>query len=149
VHRDIKPANIMYNREKKKVVITDFGIARVTDSSKTKTGTVLGTPSYMSPEQFQGKKSDGRADIFSLGVMAFQLTTGTLPFGGDSLAGLMYSITSEPYPDPIALRLELPDLFNEVLHNALAKDRDERYLNASMMAEELLECRKMLEVDNG
>ncbi len=149
VHRDIKPANIMYNRDKKKVVLTDFGIARVTDSSKTKTGTVLGTPSYMSPEQFQGKKSDGRADIFSLGVMAFQLTTGTLPFGGDSLAGLMYSITTEPYPDPLVLRPELPDLFNEVLHNALAKDRDERYLNATMMAEDLIECRKMLEVDNG
>jgi CHASE2 domain-containing sensor protein/tRNA A-37 threonylcarbamoyl transferase component Bud32 len=149
VHRDIKPANIMYNRANKKVVITDFGIARVTDSSKTKTGTVLGTPSYMSPEQFQGKKSDGRADIFALGVMAFQLTTGKLPFGGDSLAGLMYSITSEPYPDPLALCPELPDLFNEVLHNALAKDRDERYLNASMMADELLECRKMLEENNG
>lgn len=149
VHRDIKPANIMYNRDNKKVVITDFGIARVTDSSKTKTGTVLGTPSYMSPEQFQGKKSDGRADIFALGVMAFQLTTGKLPFSGDSLAGLMYSITSEPYSDPLALCPELPDLFNEVLHNALAKDRDERYLNASMMAEELLECRRMLEENNG
>ncbi len=61
----------------------------------------------------------------------------------------MYSITSEPYPDPLALCPELPDLFNEVLHNALAKDRDERYLNASMMADELLECRKMLEENNG
>jgi serine/threonine-protein kinase len=148
VHRDIKPANIMYNRDNKKVVITDFGIARVTDSSKTKTGTVLGTPSYMSPEQFQGKKSDGRADIFALGVMAFQLTTGKLPFGGDSLAGLMYSITSEPYPNPLTLCPKLPDLFNEVLHNALAKDRDERYLDASMMATELIECRKMLKDDN-
>ena len=148
VHRDIKPANIMYNRDNKKVVITDFGIARVTDSSKTKTGTVLGTPSYMSPEQFQGKKSDGRADIFALGVMAFQLTTGKLPFGGDSLAGLMYSITSEPYPNPLTLCPKLPDLFNEVLHNALAKDRDERYLDASMMATELIECKKMLKDDN-
>jgi len=144
VHRDIKPANIMYEQSAKKVVITDFGIARVTDASKTKTGTVLGTPSYMSPEQFKGKKSDGRADIFALGVMAFQLVTGKLLFNGDSLAELMYSITSEPYPDPLELRPELPDLFNEVLHNALAKDREERYLNANMMEEELIECKRLL-----
>ncbi len=149
VHRDIKPANIMYEQSAKKVVITDFGIARVTDASKTKTGTVLGTPSYMSPEQFKGKKSDGRADIFALGVMAFQLVTGKLPFNGDSLAGLMYSITSEPYPDPLELRPELPDLFNEVLHNALAKDREERYLNASMMEEELIECKRLLRKNDG
>src|SRR5690606_23671569 len=70
VHRDIKPANIMYEPNAKEVKITDFGIARITDSNKTKTGTILGTPSYMSPEQLSGKHVDGRSDLFSLGVMA-------------------------------------------------------------------------------
>jgi serine/threonine protein kinase len=69
VHRDIKPSNIMYGPETGSVKITDFGIARITDSSKTRTGTVLGTPNYMSPEQCMGKKVDGRADLFSLGVL--------------------------------------------------------------------------------
>ncbi len=148
VHRDIKPANIMYHREKKKVVLTDFGIARVTDASKTKTGTILGTPSYMSPEQFRGEKSDGRADIFSLGVMSFQLVTGALPFNGDSLASLMYSITNDACPDPSALRDDIPEEFNEVLHNSLEKDRENRYGDAHMMLEDLIACRNALEKNN-
>jgi serine/threonine protein kinase len=80
VHRDIKPANIMYEPESMQVKVTDFGIARITDSSKTKTGMVLGTPSYMSPEQLAGKKIDGRSDLFSLGVMLYQMCCGKLPF---------------------------------------------------------------------
>jgi serine/threonine-protein kinase len=92
VHRDIKPANIMYERESDTVKVTDFGIARITDSSKTKTGLVLGTPSFMSPEQLAGKKVDGRSDLYSLGVMLFQMLTGVLPFRGDSMAELMFKI---------------------------------------------------------
>ena len=80
VHRDIKPANIMYDLEGDSVKVTDFGIARITDSSKTKTGMVLGTPSYMSPEQLAGKKIEGRSDLFSLGVTLYQLSCGKLPF---------------------------------------------------------------------
>ena len=80
VHRDIKPANIMYEAASDQVKVTDFGIARITDSSKTKTGMVLGTPSYMSPEQLAGKKIDGRSDLFSLGVTLYQLCCGKLPF---------------------------------------------------------------------
>ena len=99
VHRDIKPANIMYEPETESVKITDFGIARITDSSKTKTGMVLGTPSYMSPEQLQGKKVDGRSDLFSLGVMMFQMLTGKLPFTGDSMTTLMWNISREEHPD--------------------------------------------------
>ena len=75
VHRDIKPANIMYEPESDSVKVTDFGIARITDSSKTKTGMVLGTPSYMSPEQLAGKKIEGRSDLFSLGVTLYQMLT--------------------------------------------------------------------------
>jgi eukaryotic-like serine/threonine-protein kinase len=109
VHRDIKPANIMYEPESGQIKITDFGIARITDSSKTKTGVVLGTPSYMSPEQLSGKKVDGRSDLFSLGVMLFQMLTGQLPFQADSMATLMYKIANETPPSVLELKPELSD----------------------------------------
>jgi CHASE2 domain-containing sensor protein len=95
VHRDIKPANIMYEPTEDQVKVTDFGIARITDSSRTKTGMVLGTPSYMSPEQLAGKKIDGRSDLFSLGVMLYQMCCGQLPFVGESMAQLMFKIANE------------------------------------------------------
>lgn len=94
----------------------------------------------MSPEQFKGLKADGRADIFALGVMSYQMLTGQLPFTGDSLVSLMRAIAEEPFPDPMQIRPELPDMVNEVLHNALAKDREERYERASFMAEDLKQC---------
>jgi serine/threonine protein kinase len=108
VHRDIKPANIMYELESDTVKVTDFGIARITDSSKTKTGLVLGTPSFMSPEQIAGKKVDGRSDLYSLGVMLFQMLAGVLPFRGDSMAELMYKIANEEAPDIRIIRKEIP-----------------------------------------
>ncbi|MEN9436691.1 MAG: hypothetical protein RIR09_1346, partial [Pseudomonadota bacterium] len=108
VHRDIKPANIMFERASDTVKVTDFGIARITDSSKTKTGLVLGTPSFMSPEQLAGKRVDGRSDLYSLGVTLYQLLAGILPFRGDSMAELMYKIANEPAPDIRKLRPELP-----------------------------------------
>ena len=91
------------------VKVTDFGIARITDSSKTKTGLVLGTPSFMSPEQIAGKKVDGRSDLYSLGVMLFQMLTGVLPFRGDSMAELMYKIANEQAPDIRIIRKDLPE----------------------------------------
>jgi serine/threonine protein kinase len=109
VHRDIKPANIMYELESDTVKVTDFGIARITDSSKTKTGLVLGTPSFMSPEQMAGKKVDGRSDLYSLGVMLFQMLTGVLPFRGESMAELMYKIANEEAPDIRIIRKDLPE----------------------------------------
>ncbi|MEM5530456.1 serine/threonine-protein kinase [Gammaproteobacteria bacterium AS21] len=133
VHRDIKPANIIYNPENESITVTDFGIARVTDASKTKTGTVLGTPSYMSPEQFRGEKSDGRADIFALGVTAYQLVTGELPFRGDSMASLMYAITSADFTAITELKPQAPAALQQILAKAMAKDRDERYLDAKQM----------------
>ena len=99
VHRDIKPANIIYDRQKRLAKITDFGVACLTDASKTKTGTILGSPYYMSPEQLAGKKVDGRADLFSLGVTLYQLLAAELPFTGDSIANLMYNIANEKHPD--------------------------------------------------
>src|SRR5258706_1880331 len=104
VHRDIKPANIMYEPESDTAKVTDFGIARITDSSRTKTGMVLGTPSYMSPEQLSGKKVDGRSDLFSLGVTLYQLLTAALPFQGESMATLMFKIANEPHPAATIVR---------------------------------------------
>ena len=89
----------MYEPESDMVKVTDFGIARITDSSRTKTGMVLGTPSYMSPEQLAGKKIDGRSDLFSLAVSLYQLLCGRLPFDGESMAQLMFRIANEPAPD--------------------------------------------------
>ena len=127
VHRDIKPANIMYEAESDTVKITDFGIARITDSSKTKTGTVLGTPSYMSPEQLAGKKVDGRSDLFSLGVMLYQMLSGSLPFNADSMASLMYKITNEEAVDIRTIRATIPEALAAVVNKALIKDVDQRY----------------------
>ena len=89
VHRDVKPANVMYDRATRQLRVMDFGVARLTDSSHTRTGMVLGTPSYMSPEQLLGKKVDGRSDLYSLGVMLYQLTCGQLPFVGQSMGQLL------------------------------------------------------------
>jgi serine/threonine-protein kinase len=137
VHRDIKPANIMYDADSDSVKITDFGIARITDSSKTKTGTILGTPSYMSPEQLAGKKVDGRSDLFSLGVMLFQLLTGTLPFTADSMASLMFKITNEEAPDIRSRRADLPDGMSPIIKKALAKNVEERYQTGTELATDL------------
>lgn len=127
VHRDIKPANIMYELEGDVVKVTDFGIARITDSSKTKTGMVLGTPSYMSPEQLSGKKVDGRSDLFSLAVSLYQMSCGKLPFEGDSMAQLMFKIANEATPDILAVNPGLPPGLVAFLDRAMAKDPDARY----------------------
>jgi CHASE2 domain-containing sensor protein/tRNA A-37 threonylcarbamoyl transferase component Bud32 len=140
VHRDIKPANIMYEVDSESVKLTDFGIARITDSSRTKTGMVLGTPSYMSPEQLSGRKVDGRSDLFSLGVMLFQLCTGQLPFKADSMAGLMYKIANDAHPSPMELRPDLPPCLTSILDKALAKLADDRYSRGAEMARNLRAC---------
>jgi serine/threonine-protein kinase len=127
VHRDIKPGNIMYEPESDSPKVTDFGIARITDSSKTKTGMVLGTPSYMSPEQLSGKKVDGRSDLFSLAVSLYQLLCGALPFVGDSMAQLMFKIANEPATDILSVRPDLPPALVAFLDKAMAKDADQRY----------------------
>ncbi|HZY16058.1 MAG TPA: serine/threonine-protein kinase [Ramlibacter sp.] len=137
VHRDIKPANIMYELESDTVKVTDFGIARITDSSKTKTGLVLGTPSFMSPEQIAGRKVDGRSDLYSLGVMLYQMLTGVLPFRGDSMAELMYKIANQEAPDLLAARPALPPRLAEVLARALHKQPEFRYQDGDALAQDL------------
>jgi len=122
VHRDIKPANIMYEPESDTVKVTDFGIARITDSSKTKTGMVLGTPSYMSPEQLAGRKIDGRSDLFSLGVTLYQMLAGRLPFEGESMTQLMFAIANNPHPPIREFNTGLPEYVDALIEKALAKN---------------------------
>ncbi len=137
VHRDIKPANIMYDPGTDTVKVTDFGIARITDSSKTKTGMVLGTPSFMSPEQIAGKKVDGRSDLYSLGVMLFQMLAGVLPFRGESMAELMYKIANEPAPDIRIIRPELSPQLAEIVARSLSKSSETRYQDGDQFAADL------------
>jgi eukaryotic-like serine/threonine-protein kinase len=140
VHRDIKPANIMYEPESDTVKVTDFGIARITDSSKTKTGMVLGTPSYMSPEQLSGTKIDGRSDLFSLGVSLYQMASGKLPFVGDSMAQLMFKIANEQQEDIRTVNPALPACLSDIINKALAKNIEERYQTGADMARDLKAC---------
>jgi serine/threonine-protein kinase len=137
VHRDIKPANIMLDLASDTVKVTDFGIARITDSSKTRTGLVLGTPSFMSPEQLAGKKVDGRTDLYSLGVMLFQLLTGVLPFRADSMAALMHKIANNDAPDIRTLRPELPSGLANLVAKSLRKRTEDRYQDGGQFAGDL------------
>jgi serine/threonine-protein kinase len=139
VHRDIKPANIMILKNGE-VKVTDFGIARVMTSSKTQTGVVLGTPSYMSPEQIAGQKVDGRSDLFSLGVVFYELLTGERPFQGDSIATLMFNITASS-PAPIKdLAPNIPQPCINIIEKLLIKDRELRYQQGKELVRELAEC---------
>ena len=142
VHRDIKPANIMYAPKTRDLKVTDFGIARITDSSKTKTGMVLGTPSYMSPEQLAGKKVDGRSDLFSLGVMMYQFLTGILPFKGDSMASLMFQIANDPHRSIQELNPNLPHCVAQIIDKALAKEVNDRYQTGAELNKDLKVCLK-------
>lgn len=148
VHRDIKPANIMYDEKTGSVKVTDFGVACLVDSSKTKTGTVLGSPSYMSPEQLAGKKVDGRSDLFSLGVTFFQLLTGELPFVADSLASLMYKIANEKHVDVRVLRPDLPTCVSTIVNRALYKDIEKRVQSGHHLANALRRCKQQITKDH-
>jgi|CXWL01.1.fsa_nt_gi serine/threonine-protein kinase len=134
VHRDIKPANIMLLKDGS-IRVADFGIARITSSSKTATGTIMGTPSYMSPEQVAGKKVDGRSDLFSLAVSLFELATGEKPFkGGEGIGTLLFQIANDPHPDLMSIRADLPPALKAVIDKGLAKNPDQRYQKGSEFA---------------
>lgn len=137
VHRDIKPANVMVDAASDSVKVTDFGIASITDGYRTRTGLVLGTPSFMSPEQMAGHRVDGRADLYSLGVMLFQLLTGALPHQSESMATLMQQIAHEAAPDVRSLRPELPEALANVVALALEKRPGLRYSDGRQMASDL------------
>ncbi|MDY6945833.1 MAG: serine/threonine-protein kinase [Pseudomonadota bacterium] len=134
VHRDIKPANIMFNPETDELKITDFGIARLTDTSRTKTGIVLGTPSFMSPEQLEGRTLDGRSDQFALGVSLYQLLCGQLPFRADSMPRLMQKIATEPHAPIRMIRPDLPPELESIINRALSKSADDRYVTCAELA---------------
>ncbi len=141
VHRDIKPANLMYDPSTDVLKITDFGIARLSGAGSTRTGIVLGTPSFMSPEQLEGRTVTGHSDLFSLGVSLFQLLTGQLPFTADSMTGLMQQIAEAPHPPLRAFRPDLPACVESVIDRALAKNPEARYDSGAQMAAALDDCR--------
>ncbi|NLA74050.1 MAG: serine/threonine protein kinase, partial [Deltaproteobacteria bacterium] len=116
------------------VKVTDFGIAKAISSSKTKTGVILGTPNYMSPEQIMGQKINSRSDIFSLGVLFYQLLTGELPFHGDNLSGLLYQITQVQHTPCREYNRRIPRACEQILDRALAKDPAKRFRSAGQMA---------------
>jgi eukaryotic-like serine/threonine-protein kinase len=133
IHRDIKPANIMILQDGG-VKVTDFGIAKAVSSSLTKTGIVLGTPNYMSPEQIMGHKIGPKTDIFSLGVLFFNLVTGELPFRGEKLNTLLYQITQARHPSVRSINPSLPRAVEQIIDKALAKNPDHRFKSAGEMA---------------
>ncbi|HEY0817495.1 MAG TPA: serine/threonine-protein kinase [Rhizobacter sp.] len=137
VHRDIKPANVVVDPAADLVKVTDFGIARVADSARTRTGMVLGTPSFMSPEQLAGRRVDGRSDLYSLGVMLFQLLTGRLPHRSESMATLMQQIANEPAPDVRSIRPDLPEALARVVAQTLEKRPEARYASGQQLATDL------------
>jgi len=144
IHRDIKPANIMVLSDGL-VKITDFGIARMrTNEIKTMTGMILGSPKYMSPEQVSGKRADPRSDIFSLGVVLYEMLTGTSPFVADNIHGVMYQTMNFNPPAPTILNRDLPDVLNFIIAKALAKNLDDRYQKAKDLCQDLREAMAVL-----
>jgi len=139
VHRDVKPANILIDR-KDKIHLVDFGVARIEMSNMTTLGTVLGTPSYMAPEQVMGSPADNRADIFALGVILFELLAGRRPFEGDRITTVIYKIAHEEPPFLSEVKDESLKIFEPVIKKALAKDPKDRYQTCFKFMEDLQKC---------
>ena len=140
VHRDLKPANIMFTREGQ-VVLTDFGIARIMGATQyTMTGAISGTPAYMSPEQGQGERGDERSDIYSLGVILYEMVLGSVPFDADTPFAIIMKHINDPLPMPRAISPDLPDGVERVILKALSKNPDDRYQTAGEMSQALREA---------
>ncbi len=144
VHRDIKPSNIML-LSNGHVKIVDFGIAQMKSSlSLTKVGMIVGSPLYMSPEQAKGTSIAAQSDIFSLGIVLYELLTGRLPFSGENADSVMYQIVHETPPKPSSLNPDIPDILDDIVSKCLEKKPEERYQNAQKLADDLRSCREML-----
>ncbi|MCC2641139.1 MAG: protein of unknown function, putative protein kinase [Nitrospira sp.] len=136
VHRDVKPPNIMILKQRL-VKVMDFGIAKMPSASKTQASMILGTPRYMSPEQAAGKDVDGRSDVFSLGIVLFELLSGAKPFDAENMPALVMRIAKSPHPPLLKYRRDLPTRVQSILDRALQKEIPNRYRHAGDMAEDL------------
>jgi serine/threonine-protein kinase len=145
IHRDIKPANIVFDQKNRRVRVMDFGVARLENSRATRTGVILGSPSYMAPEQLDARPVTAQSDLFSLGVTLFQLLTGMLPFRSDSIPGLMQKISAEPHPPLRVVRPDLPTALASIIDRALEKDPELRYRGGSEMAQSLRDCAREID----
>ncbi|HEY5907138.1 MAG TPA: serine/threonine-protein kinase, partial [Vicinamibacteria bacterium] len=141
IHRDIKPSNLILYEEDR-VKVTDFGIAKLADAEMTQSGTLLGTPSYMSPEQAMGDKLDGRSDIFSLGVCCFEMLAGEQPFPGTNVTSILYKLVHVDPIEPPNLEMHglVPQKWHEVFGKVLAKRPDDRYQTATAFVQDLEFC---------
>lgn len=135
VHRDIKPGNIIFNPDSGRIKITDFGIAKIADDSRTRTGSVMGSPLYMSPEQLKGQTVTGASDIYSLGITLYKLVTGETPFQGDSLASLTYEILNKRPRSVREFNADLPAGVVRLINKAIQRDPDKRFASAATMAD--------------
>ncbi len=151
IHRDIKPTNIIVNPEDH-VKITDFGIARFEDTSathQTQAGIILGTPSYMSSEQVMGETIDGRSDLYSLGVILYELCTGKMPFKGSNLSAVFMAITQETPAVPVKINPSVPVSISDLILKSLSKSPDDRFQTGNDMKEALKNCLLTMEPTTG
>ncbi len=139
IHRDIKPANIMM-LEDGRIKVADFGIAQVVDAARTRSSVVLGTPNYMSPEQVAGKSLDGRSDLFSLGVVFYELLAGAKPFKGDTVSAILYAVSRQAHTPLSQVRPDVPACCEEIVNKLLAKGVTKRYRSANAVSEALAAC---------
>lgn len=137
LHRDLKPANVLLNISTGAVKISDFGCAHLTDAERSRSGLLIGTPVYMAPEQLTGSPVDGRCDLYALGVMLYQLLTGTLPFDRPTMGELLAAVASEAPPPLKVVRPDLPSLLSDILAKALAKQADHRHVDGTQLAREI------------
>ena len=137
IHRDIKPGNIIFNPDNGEIEITDFGIAKISDDSRTRTGSVMGSPLYMSPEQLKGQKVTGATDTYSLGITLYKLVCGETPYQGDTLANLTYQILNKRPRSVREFNPELPNGVVRLINKAIQREPDKRFLSAATMAEAL------------
>jgi serine/threonine-protein kinase len=136
-HRDVKPDNIMIAPKTGVVKVMDFGIARLVESNMTATGSVLGTPAYMAPEQVRGRKVDARSDVFSLGVILFELLTGQRPFAGTTPTSVMFAVVQQdpPVPSSVDAERKVSPAWDSIVLKAMAKKPEERYQSAAELAD--------------